>query len=321
MPSDERFLELLSRVQGRQLDDQRGLKPHDLQLPDFLKPQRPEDPRPPSPSRESTVSAYCLGAFHPHLKDDNRARHSCLGLTAVNDTSTLSSGAQIQFMDQSFSQDGILPGHDEAEAYFTRPLGQAAPPDFTNQCVGHDRESRANGGSLQIYMRTQIPSRSLGPSSGQPPLLQQGLEGACKSLSSEFCANNTDDFKCQAMQCRVTPTDDAMEVDSIPNPTSSYGDRDVIGNRFLPLFTDGEISVMDTEPSTPSPTTHDLILGSESSPEAASSETSDAAPTTTVSILKKWVADKVDSDGQQKTKKNLVFAECEANGDIQVSFV
>ena len=43
---------------------------------------------------------------------------------------------------------------------------------------------------------------------------------------------------------------------------------------------------------------------------------------TTVSILKKWVADKVtEGEGENKTKKNLMFAECEANGDIQVSFV
>ena len=71
-----------------------------------------------------------------------------------------------------------------------------------------------------------------------------------------------------------------------------------------------------TESSTPSPTTHDLVLDSESSVE------SDATPKRT-SIMKK----KQDSSAQnphnsgQKAKKTLIFDTSEARGDMQVSFV
>ena len=348
--SDERFLELLSRVQGRQLDDQRGLKPHDLQMPDFLKPQRTDE----APARDSIVSAYCLGAFHPPPEgsDDIQTRHSCLGLMDVNavheskssaapiqwvDQSfshdgilpaqgkVSSSVAPLQWVDQSFSHDGILPAHDEASDYFTRPNDSIGliVPDFSNTSRSGDVENRMSSGSLQIYVRSQGNDRGKRDMSEDatckvlPRRCLQDFAGA--ETSSELCVNDTDDFKCQARsrEAQVTSAEDDMDTDSIPECSAQDEDR------FLPLFTEAEFvdsDVMDVGLSTPSPTTHDIILVSESSPEAPSP--SDASPTATVSILKKWVADKAtDGDGQHKTKKNLAFAECEANGDIQVSFV
>ena len=351
--SDERFLELLSRVQGRQLDDQRGLKPHDLQMPDFLKPQRPADDD--TPARDSIASAYCLGAFHPPAKgsDDIQGRHSCLGLMDVNageNKSTApiqwvdesfshdgivppqgkapSSVAPLHWVDQSFSQDGILPAHDEASEYFTRPnesIGLIVP-DFSNTSRSGDADNRMSSGSLQIYVRSHVTDRGKRDTIEDTVLPRRCLrEIVTKENTSELCVNDTDDFKCRARTRESQVTEDDMDTDSIPECTAQ--DTDSIpectaqgDDRFLPLFTDAESAdMMDVELSTPSPTTHDIILVSESSPEAASPRDTS---TTTVSILKKWVADKAtDGDGKEKTKKNLAFAECEANGDIQVSFV
>jgi hypothetical protein len=102
------LFELLSRAQSQRLDDQRGLSFDRFELPDFLKTDQPTNKL-----RKGNIKAP-------------------LGHNLHQIRSITPGPGDISFMDDSFSQDCVLPSHADAENMFSGDGHVTSTPDFDN---------------------------------------------------------------------------------------------------------------------------------------------------------------------------------------------
>ena len=144
---------LLSKVSA-QFDDQRGpLRKEDLELPDFLKPKRGGSLEGEFPLRRSEMHSSDTSLYEgPTDRADTLNRSRKLSNSEENldnlllkqyRRSTRGKGSyagsavtpgKIPFMDQSFSQDGVMPTHLEAEDYFST-MERPYSPDFNDSHI------------------------------------------------------------------------------------------------------------------------------------------------------------------------------------------
>lgn len=122
----ENLIERLTRALDRRIDDQRGISKDGYELPDFLKVDRfkrrpseeADDCGSVSSRRERRNSESSILDFEPSQRLSSRS----LSQESINTkmTSGIASpvSGKIPYMDQSFSQDGIVPNLAEAELAF-----------------------------------------------------------------------------------------------------------------------------------------------------------------------------------------------------------
>ncbi len=395
---------MLSRVQGHRLDDQRGLTATDFELPDFLKVDKNKDRSPRSrlirtkghERRNSDSSIMdispennCLLRSMSQDKIDNdRSRHTSGFATPMSQ--------RIPYMDQSFSKDGVLPSHGDAENYFNHQPTNS--PDFDDSRLMEkslgDIGMGQNGHSAirSTTPISKLPMR-LSPHSktpvkmAVPPRMNAPRSPRKESLDSRGSLNNTVlrvsdvdlDRTITMKTCSHNtsvllppPPKDIdspepmpdMEIANYPPPTPIMGDKGKKGataksmprpvlstsprssrtttkSSYMPRLnmsinsqysgssqpmSEGSSNNSPRSPSsTPSPTTHDLVVDTNISPEGQGHQSRSLPPprppmrsphTSLSTPPKKDVPMPVTPN---KAKKTLIF---EAGGsDVQVSQV
>lgn len=135
-------------MQSHRLDDQRGLTAQDLELPEFLKDKNEELNQRRRSSDHATAGGETPARWRRRerrnsdsslmdISPDNRRLSKSLSQDAFEDVvrtaSVQTPGThRIPYMDQSFSHDGLVPSHHDAENYFSQQQEGPASPNFND---------------------------------------------------------------------------------------------------------------------------------------------------------------------------------------------
>lgn len=246
------------------MDDQRGLTPKDLELPDFLKvtPSTDEGGR---LSRNSSLRRSTMHHSDSSInKAAEREQHTPQMLSCSQDALQLSMDASssnspssdgdlsLNHSNKSFSSAGMVPSHEEAELYFSRTHDE--PP------------------SLKVRDSPRKFFPEIGTPSSSADHLNLTMTGRC-----------SEDEECDITLIPPSSSSSSSRVESpaIPNaPTcpvsrnssnSSYASSSQLswrpGKHSSEDMSSAQDSEADADPvwakrnmSTPSPTTHSLVL-------------------------------------------------------------
>ncbi|XP_074640641.1 regulator of G-protein signaling 12-like [Tubulanus polymorphus] len=125
-PDEEKFFELLSKVQSQRLDDQRGLSDA-FELPEFLK----DETLLRNTQRSTSANDLSDGLLSVSNLNKSYSQPEGLDVATPRPRERLSPTPQnlSQFND-SFNNDFIVPSHNEAESLFTAQNSQTSSPNF-----------------------------------------------------------------------------------------------------------------------------------------------------------------------------------------------
>ena len=170
--SEERFIELLTRVQSHRLDDQRGLTRDQLELPDFLKINKDRDPGRqsvgPDLERSTPRTRERRNSDSSLLDVDvNRRISRSLSQEKVSvDVGQRSPGIysspvsnRIPYMDQSFSHDGVVPTYNDAEEVFSHARNFPGSPDMNKSW--HSTAGQGQNGVNNLNVKATTPITKL----------------------------------------------------------------------------------------------------------------------------------------------------------------
>jgi hypothetical protein len=236
----------------------------------------------------------------------DRSLRCALGSPAS--VSSVSLSNKLPFMDRSFSKDGVMPSHKDAENYFSNANEGSNSPDFNDSRIG-DISLRDIGFNItssttdllkqanKQAIRPMVPRRRL------PPRPVDRLSTDSSSVQPSTPAGR------RLPPLPKVPADMSYqdtEVADFPPPTPLSGDsRD---NKPVPrprnLADSGDNSVpTPSSSSIPSPTTHDLVLfNSDSSPDSPRKPAINERPTPPPRARKspkKTDSESTDSDVRQ----------------------
>ena len=315
--SEERFIELLTRVQSHRLDDQRGLTAKDLELPDFLKTeddegsdaqsQQSSDTRSLQSADSQSVDTQSVQSVGSVISGASSIPEMAANLDDVHisqmfdavDVCNLENGlvqdslvarlkspggrSHISYVDQSFGGEGFVPTHMAAENYFSNC--QSAHGLEINEQPSNTRANSTNYGQNNI---PKAPPRKITlRDRGQSPVVNRVNVKVNQtyvikpSKSQDGLVDNT-------LVLAATPNlpsppvsrasgysldDMDMPNYSPPTPLNAEERRKSCDPRLNPPSTlelediDAyELITEEHSPSTPSPTTHDLLFSPESPP-------------------------------------------------------
>jgi hypothetical protein len=317
-----------------QFDDQRGpLRPEDLELPDFLKPKPPEFPQRRSDMHNSDTSLYeppnteernqikntrklsnseenlSNTSLVKHLRPSSRSNSSRLSLQGGGTNVSATPGGKLTYMDMSFSHDGVLPSHLEAEDYFSHQI-RSASPDFTDHRLMEkslaDIGMTANNSAEKREAFRQPASQKEekvaesnfpvpAPRSTKHPVPRRRRNIGAKSISDKdsTCSEisdtaeknslNSEDLNSTLLPPSVSTSEDdqknyrpyqatggyiiSPQRPLRPSPQTERGKNTPSWQHALRKNSSSESSLdhRTSRSTTPSPTTHDLVLVAESS--------------------------------------------------------
>ena len=141
------YLKLITSVQSQRFDDQRGLSAKDLELPEFLqtgnsvqensgRPRSKSPGGPISPIGRRTSSNLGKSFSQPeglnHLSSSGGEARSLSSFQTFGSPNSHPDLDSLQFADQSFSEDGVVPSHHAAEDYFNAPYQYPTAMDYND---------------------------------------------------------------------------------------------------------------------------------------------------------------------------------------------
>ena len=346
-------------MQSHRLDEQRGLTAKDLELPDFLKVATP-------PQHSSKLvgnhgdESICSSSSSNRKRERRNSDSSMLDFMADPkqrcslsqealdlNSSTYSLHTAIPYSNRSFSQDGIVPAHHEAEMYFSSQVDgfSAADPNFNDSHIMD--KSLGDIGIVQqninSYNAMHLPPRQSKPKDmnvrssvyDRSSFQASRLNSTTPTKLSPRAKNR--DNMLDSSSCMPPPPPEFMgandrlgAVDCTPPTSFATAEttttqhraplKDTINTQnggktnppnHLHIRSKSDVTRTSVEPdsTTPSPTTHDLIFDPQSSPELPSAHVRHA------------------SDRTHKAKKSLMFnieqpiKTKDNEDDMQVSFV
>jgi len=244
--TERRLLDLLKRVQNRQYDDQRGTSLTAFkEMPDFLREPNDDDENVEPMIADDEFSEKCA-------LDESRVevrRHR----DADVDTGlhlSLSPAPCLQQTATEFSDEEDIPSHESAERYFSCS-GRAAPsPDFNDPKL-MERSVRDIGmESPECGNRTWTLVGNIADNPGTSP---------AKQLNADFVFAVPTLPPLRLYRRRVSTPLLSTEMDGLDMDCVSQLSNDTI---HQPLSVDTCVAQngLSSSSSTPSPTTHDLVL-------------------------------------------------------------
>ena len=306
--SEERFLQLLNRAQSRQLDDQRGISTLNLEMPDFLK--IPDNDNGTQPKLRRTELHNSDSSLYEKVIDSRRLSRSQEGLNVLSRTNSINvsershhsggdSPHKISYMDQSFSKEGVVPSHLEAEEYFSQIEAFTDSPEFGNSSlrdIGIYNSQRSTN-SFKMRVGDEVEVESLEPAwqhhESHAPLPEKGSQREVDTSRTTHYTRKPGRVhrRLPVPPQKVVTKQEIMDTDMAnytpPTPVGSVISKKLSHTTRTHLqFQSGLSLAADTESdleldlrdndeeptvggrsgSTPSPTTHDLVL--ESGPDS-----------------------------------------------------
>jgi len=231
--AERRMLDLLKRVQNRQYDDQRGTSLTAFkEMPDFL--------------RESNVEQLIVDEeFSEKCALDDSRTEVCRHQDTDVDSSLQLSPAQCWQQNEAFSYEDDIPSHEDAERYFSCGSQAVLSPDYSDPRL-MERSVRDIG--------MESPTRN-----GQSWTLVGNVAESSTKKADNFVFAVPSMPPLRIYRRRVSmpllETDDRATAHHRSSPQSA--DR---GHK--PLSVDASVgqNELSGSSSTPSPTTHDLVL-------------------------------------------------------------
>ena len=282
----------------------------DLELPDFLKVGSPIRSSPEHSTcgstrkRERRNSDSSLMDF---MSEGSAKQHRSLAQEALDLNSSTysihsSHNTSLPFSNRSFSQDGVVPGHAQAEQYFSGLPSEKV--DF-NDCHMMDRSITDLGFSHQRIPEIMKSSRHAHTPIHQLPVK---LSPRAKTLSSDkiLPPPPPEFYETIAIEGGLAdykpPTPLALSRAPLRDTQNiTHPSRTAKSQPPKHLHIRGQSNIHPAKDSnTPSPTTHDLILDPHSSPEV------------------------LPTKSRSSAKKSLHFsteAQSDEDDDMQISFV
>lgn len=260
---------------------------------------------------------------------------------------------RIPYADESFSQNGMIPTPNRATNYFSTTRSVPQSPNFEDSRLMEGnlkdiglgssfhtdlarsdslfRKSCSDVPIAELPARLSpsarpVPQPRVPPRRNPPPAPASDSYSSQSSISSGVSEDDPDVTLIPPSDSNDEDDDKATIQEKAPipaprhNPDSSRTlDGDKVGDAEVQSLMSQSVpqnSAIDSPAgSTPSPTTHDLILEPDDSDPEHAPHTPPQPPKRT-SIMKN-----VSDRGEAKAKKSLVFDSSEANGDMLVSFV
>ncbi|KAK3095243.1 hypothetical protein FSP39_012078 [Pinctada imbricata] len=149
-PDDDNFFDLLSKVQGDRMEDQRGVGTNDSDMPDFLRNTGLHSGRESAPPILTSRPERMMVDRGDYVQTENKDYISYTrgqisnrpSSVPVGQTDYVNSESNVDIVDgnssftygnQSFSKDGVIPSTEEAEEVF-QPTAPDSP-DFDDPCL------------------------------------------------------------------------------------------------------------------------------------------------------------------------------------------